>query len=50
MTEIIFKKQNFFEQNNENVIKEITDKLDLIYKNFYIDNKRLIMIYVFFLF
>ena len=47
MTEIIFKKQNFFEQNNENVIKEITDKLDLIYKNFYIDNKRLIMIYVF---
>lgn len=48
MTEIIFKKQNFFEQNNENEIKEITDKIDLIYKNFYIDNKRLIMIYVFF--
>ena len=47
ISDIIFKKESYFEQINLELNDEITKKTDLIYTTFYEKIKGLIIIYIF---
>lgn len=47
ISDIIFKKENYFEQINLKINDEISKKTDLIYNDFYERNKKLIIFYFF---